>query len=86
MRVLKAGAAGYLTKEGAPQELCRAVRKVIGGGKYLTPGVAEQLAAEVQGGGPAGARGPFGPRVPGDAADGRGQSAQRDRRGTRFER
>jgi DNA-binding NarL/FixJ family response regulator len=49
VRVLKAGAAGYLTKESAPQELCRAVRKVIGGGKYLTPGVAEQLAAEVQG-------------------------------------
>ncbi|MBV8899864.1 MAG: response regulator transcription factor [Verrucomicrobia bacterium] len=49
VRVLKAGAAGYLTKESAPQELCRAARKVIGGGKYLTTGVAEQLAAEVQG-------------------------------------
>jgi two-component system invasion response regulator UvrY len=49
VRVLKAGAAGYLTKESAPQELCRAVRKVIGGGKYLTVSVAEQLAAEVQG-------------------------------------
>ena len=49
VRVLKAGAAGYLTKESAPQELCRAVRKVIGGGKYLTPSVAEQLAAEMQG-------------------------------------
>ncbi|MDT7813649.1 MAG: two-component system, NarL family, invasion response regulator UvrY [Acidobacteriaceae bacterium] len=48
VRVLKAGAAGYLTKESAPQELCRAVRKVVSGGKYLTPGVAEQLAAEVQ--------------------------------------
>ena len=51
VRVLKAGAAGYLTKESAPQELCRAVRKVTGGGKYLTPSVAEQLAAEVQGAG-----------------------------------
>ena len=48
VRVLKAGAAGYLTKESAPQELCRAVRKVVSGGKYLTAGVAEQLAAEVQ--------------------------------------
>ena len=36
VRVLKAGAAGYLTKESAPQELCRAVRKVVSGGKYLT--------------------------------------------------
>jgi two-component system invasion response regulator UvrY len=48
VRVLKAGAAGYLTKESAPQELCRAVRKVVSGRKYLTAGVAEQLAAEVQ--------------------------------------
>jgi two-component system, NarL family, invasion response regulator UvrY len=48
MRVLKAGAAGYLVKESAPQELCRAVRKVSSGGKYITPTLAEQLAAEVQ--------------------------------------
>ena len=33
VRVLKAGAAGYLTKESAPQELFRAVRKVVSGGK-----------------------------------------------------
>src|SRR5690349_19159530 len=49
VRVLKAGAAGYLTKESAPEELCRAVRKVVSGGKYITASVAEQLAAEVQG-------------------------------------
>ena len=48
MRVLKAGAAGYLVKESAPQELCRAVRKVSSGGKYITPTLAERLAAEVQ--------------------------------------
>jgi two-component system invasion response regulator UvrY len=48
VRVLKAGAAGYLTKESASQELCRAVRKVSSGGKYITPTLAEQLAAEVQ--------------------------------------
>jgi two-component system, NarL family, invasion response regulator UvrY len=48
VRVLKAGAAGYLVKESAPQELCRAVRKVLSGGKYITPTLAEQLAAEVQ--------------------------------------
>jgi two-component system invasion response regulator UvrY len=48
VRVLKAGAAGYLTKESAPQELCRALRKVCSGGKYITTTLAEQLAAEVQ--------------------------------------
>jgi two-component system, NarL family, invasion response regulator UvrY len=40
VRVLKAGAGGYLTKESAPQELCRAVRKVLSGGKYITPTLA----------------------------------------------
>ena len=48
VRVLKAGAAGYLVKEGAPQELCRAVRRILSGGKYITPSVAEQLAAQIQ--------------------------------------
>ena len=48
VRVLKAGAAGYLAKESAPQELCRAVRRVLSGGKYITPSVAEQLAAQFQ--------------------------------------
>ena len=44
IRALKAGAAGYLTKETAPAEIIGAVRKVIAGGRYLTPGVAERLA------------------------------------------
>jgi two-component system, NarL family, invasion response regulator UvrY len=48
LRALKAGAAGYLTKECVPQELCRAARKVCGGGKYITSTLAEQLAAEVE--------------------------------------
>jgi two-component system invasion response regulator UvrY len=48
VRVLKAGAAGYLVKEGAPQELCRAVRRILSGGKYITPSVAEQLASQIQ--------------------------------------
>jgi two-component system, NarL family, invasion response regulator UvrY len=48
VRVLKAGAAGYLVKESAPQELCRAVRRVLSGGKYITSSLAEQLAAQVQ--------------------------------------
>jgi len=48
VRVLKAGAAGYLVKESASQELCRAVRRIASGGKYITPSLAEQLAAQIQ--------------------------------------
>jgi two-component system, NarL family, invasion response regulator UvrY len=45
MRVLKAGASGYLTKESAPQELISAIRKVASGGRYVSPSLAEKLAA-----------------------------------------
>ena len=45
VRVLKAGAAGYLTKENAPDELVKAIRKVVGGGKYVSSNLAESLAA-----------------------------------------
>ena len=44
VRVLKAGAAGYLTKENAPGELVKAIRKVVSGGKYISRGLAETLA------------------------------------------
>jgi DNA-binding NarL/FixJ family response regulator len=44
VRVLKAGASGYLTKENAPEELVKAIRKVVSGGKYISPGLAESLA------------------------------------------
>jgi DNA-binding NarL/FixJ family response regulator len=43
VRALKAGAAGYLTKESAPEELIRAMRKVAGGGKYVSSSLAEKL-------------------------------------------
>ncbi len=46
-RVLKAGASGYLTKESAPDELIQAIRKVVTGGKYVSPTLAEQLALEI---------------------------------------
>src|SRR5688572_22941451 len=49
MRALKAGAAGYLTKESAPEELIRAVRKVAEGGRYITPSLGEKLALELDG-------------------------------------
>jgi two-component system invasion response regulator UvrY len=47
LRALKAGAAGYLTKESAPEELIAAIRKVARGGKYVTQSLAEKLAIEL---------------------------------------
>jgi DNA-binding NarL/FixJ family response regulator len=44
VRVLKAGASGYLTKENAPGELVKAIRKVVSGGKYISRSLAETLA------------------------------------------
>jgi len=44
-RALRAGAAGYMTKENASAELVRAVRKVLQGGKYVSSSLAELLAA-----------------------------------------
>lgn len=44
VRLLKAGAAGYLTKESAPEELVKAVRRVAAGKKHISPAVAEMLA------------------------------------------
>ena len=45
IRVLKAGASGYLNKESAPEELIQAVRRLLMGKKYITPTIAEQLAS-----------------------------------------
>src|SRR5437660_12849459 len=45
VRMLKAGAAGYLTKEGAGEELVGAIKQVVGGGRYLSPALAETLAS-----------------------------------------
>jgi DNA-binding NarL/FixJ family response regulator len=47
VRALQAGAAGYMTKETAPDELVHAVRKVHAGAKYVTPKLAETLAARL---------------------------------------
>jgi DNA-binding NarL/FixJ family response regulator len=46
MRALKAGAVGYLTKESAPEELVGAVQKVLSEGRYVSPVMAQRLAAE----------------------------------------
>jgi two-component system invasion response regulator UvrY len=46
-RVLKAGGSGYITKESASQELTSAIKKVAGGGKYISQSLAEILALEI---------------------------------------
>ena len=48
VRVIKAGAAGYLTKESASEELVKAIRKVSTGRKYITPSLGEKLAYSVK--------------------------------------
>lgn len=47
VRVLKQGASGYLTKESAPELLVQVIRKVVGGGKYVSPAMAEKLLDEI---------------------------------------
>lgn len=47
VRALRAGAAGYLTKQSAPAQLVNAIRRVATGKKFVTPGVAEELAKHV---------------------------------------
>jgi DNA-binding NarL/FixJ family response regulator len=44
VRLLRAGASGYLTKESAPEELVAAIRKVSKGGRYVSEALGEQLA------------------------------------------
>jgi DNA-binding NarL/FixJ family response regulator len=44
LRVLEIGAAGYLTKESAPEELLRALERVMAGHKYLSPAMAQAVA------------------------------------------
>jgi DNA-binding NarL/FixJ family response regulator len=45
VRILKIGASGYMTKESAPNELVGAVRKVMAGGRYVSPSLAEKMAS-----------------------------------------
>jgi two-component system invasion response regulator UvrY len=44
IRVLKAGASGYLTKDSAPEELVKAINQLLLGKKYITSSIAEKLA------------------------------------------
>jgi two-component system invasion response regulator UvrY len=43
VRTIIAGAAGYLNKESAPEELVQAIRKVLRGGEYISASVADEL-------------------------------------------
>jgi DNA-binding NarL/FixJ family response regulator len=46
VRLMKAGAAGYMTKDAAPEQLVEAIRKVVAGKKYISPSLAELLLQE----------------------------------------
>jgi two-component system invasion response regulator UvrY len=47
IRVLKAGASGYLNKEVAPAQLIRAIEEILSGKKFITPSVAATLASHL---------------------------------------
>jgi two-component system invasion response regulator UvrY len=46
-RAFKAGAAGFITKDSPRAELSKAIRKVMEGGRYLSPGLAERLIIDL---------------------------------------
>lgn len=50
IRAIKAGASGYLTKSHAVSELVRAIRRILSGKKYVSPGLAEVLAHVIESG------------------------------------
>jgi DNA-binding NarL/FixJ family response regulator len=47
-RAFKAGAAGFITKDSPRAELCKAIHKVMEGGKYLSPALAERLVVDLE--------------------------------------
>ncbi len=47
VRLLKSGASGYLNKESAPAELVQAIRRIAGGGRYVSPTLAQLLAEQI---------------------------------------
>ena len=50
IRMIKAGADGYLTKSSTPEELLSAIQKVHGGGTYVSPSLGEALAFTIKSG------------------------------------
>jgi DNA-binding NarL/FixJ family response regulator len=49
VRMIKAGAAGYVTKASAPENFVTAVKKILSGGRYVSPNLAERLAENLSG-------------------------------------
>ena len=49
IRALKAGVSGYLNKESAPEQLVQAIERIVAGGRYISPTLAETLAATIGG-------------------------------------
>ena len=47
VRAIQAGAMGYMTKQSAPEQLLKAIRKIYGGNRYLTDEAAEALALRI---------------------------------------
>jgi two-component system invasion response regulator UvrY len=47
VRTIRAGAAGYLCKDGASQQLLGAIRKVAAGGRFISPELASELALDL---------------------------------------
>ena len=49
LRVMRAGASGYLTKSSAPEHLVQAIQRILHGGRYVSPDLAESLASHLRG-------------------------------------
>lgn len=47
MRILKTGAKGYMTKESAPEHIVEAIKKIVNGGKYISPALAEKILSDM---------------------------------------
>jgi len=47
VRMMRSGASGYLTKSSAPEHMVTALKKVIGGQRYISPKLAERLASNL---------------------------------------
>jgi DNA-binding NarL/FixJ family response regulator len=53
VRALRAGASGYVEKNSAPEELLKAIRRIAGGGTYVSARISEKIAADISRGGAA---------------------------------
>lgn len=47
VRAMKAGASGYISKDAPPEELLKAIRKVLSGSKYVSQRLADRLAEDI---------------------------------------